>query len=33
MLWELLVAIGAAMFVVSAAQSALHRNTGPGAWR
>jgi len=29
MLWELLVAIGSAMFVVSAVQSARYANTGP----
>jgi hypothetical protein len=32
MLWELLVAIGSVMFVVSAVQSARHANTGPGGF-
>jgi hypothetical protein len=32
MLWELLVAIGSAMFVVVAVQSARHSNTGPGGF-
>ena len=32
MLWELLVAIGSVMFVVSAVQSARHASAGPGGF-